>query len=60
MEIDWSQALEVGSLGFLLVFIVLVALALVIWLAGLIIKRMGAADNENGGNNGNQTDKPAA
>jgi len=60
MEIDWSQALEVGSLGFLLVFIVLVALALVIWLAGFIIKRTGAADNETGGNNGNQTDKPAA
>ena len=60
MEIDWSQALEIGSLGFLLVFIVLVALALVIWLTGFLINRTGAADNETGSSNGNQTDQPVA
>ena len=61
MEIDWGQAIEMGSFGFLLVFIVLVALALVIWLTGYLIKKTGdAADNEKGGTNGNQTDKPAA
>lgn len=58
MEIDWSQALEIGSLGFLLVFIVLVALALVIWLTGVFINRTGVADKEDGSSS--QTDQPVS
>lgn len=59
MEIDWSQALEIGSLGFLLVFFVLVALALVIWLTGVFINKAGATGKETGSGNGNQADQPA-
>jgi len=61
MEIDWGQALETGGLGFLLVFIVLAALALVIWLAGYLINKAGgSADTETGSNNNNQEEEPIA
>ncbi len=49
MEIDWGRALEIGGLGFLTVFIVLVALALIIWLIGYFINKSGSTtDEENG------------
>ena len=45
MEIDWAQAWQVGGIGFGLVFAVLIILALVMWLTGLIISKIGGGDD---------------
>lgn len=45
METDWSQAWEIGGLGFLLVFAVLILLALAMWLSGKIISRIAKDDD---------------
>ena len=41
MEIDWAQAWQVGGIGFGLVFAVLIILALVMWLTGLLLNKIG-------------------
>lgn len=47
MEIDWGQALEIGGLGFGLVFIVLIILALVMWAMGALIRKYGPKDDND-------------
>jgi hypothetical protein len=37
---DWGQAGFIGGVGFGTVFVVLVVLSLVVWLAGIVINRM--------------------
>ena len=37
--VDWTEALRVGGLGFLTVFLVLVILSLVLWLISMIMYR---------------------
>ena len=41
MDIDWGRALEIGGLGFGLVFIVLTLLALTMWFSGIVLKKLG-------------------
>ena len=45
MDIDWGQAWEIGGLGFLLVFAVLISLALAMWLSGKVISRIDKGDS---------------
>ena len=45
MEIDWAQAWQVGGIGFGLVFAVLIILALVMWLTGLLLNKIGGWDD---------------
>ena len=46
MEIDWGFAWQIGGVGFGSVFLVLIALALAIWLSGLIIKRIDSGKEQ--------------
>ncbi len=41
MTIDWVQAVQIGGVGFGLVFVVLLVLALVIWLNGWLLSKLG-------------------
>jgi Na+-transporting methylmalonyl-CoA/oxaloacetate decarboxylase gamma subunit len=53
MEIDWGQALQIGGIGFLLVFAVLAILALATGIVGRIVDRTGSSSDaaEKSGNN---------
>ena len=46
MAVDWAQALQIGGIGFLLVFTVLVILALVTKLISLLVDRIGGGKGE--------------
>ncbi|MCK4368539.1 MAG: OadG family protein [Dehalococcoidales bacterium] len=46
MAVDWGFAGQVGGIGFGLVFAVLVILAVVIWLVGLVLTKIGAGKGE--------------
>ena len=39
MDFAWSTAFTIGGVGFGLVFAVLIALAVIIWVAGRLIRR---------------------
>ena len=57
MEIDWGQALQIGGIGFLMVFAVLAILALSTWLIDLLASKIGGGSAEaadNGSNNGGE------
>ena len=49
MEVPWGQALQVGGVGFGLVFAVLIILALAVWLTGLMLGKIGSGKAEAGG-----------
>jgi len=42
MAINWGFAGQIGGIGFGLVFAVLIALAIAIWLTGLIVGKISA------------------
>ena len=46
MEIPWGQAIQVGGIGFGMVFALLVILAVVIWLTGMIHNKIGVSKSE--------------
>ncbi len=46
MAVDWGQALQIGGVGFGLVFVVLIILALAIWLTGLVLGKIGTSKAE--------------
>jgi Na+-transporting methylmalonyl-CoA/oxaloacetate decarboxylase gamma subunit len=46
MAVDWGFAGQVGGVGFGLVFAVLIILAVVIWLVGLGLRKIGAGKAE--------------
>jgi len=46
VAIDWGLAGQIGGIGFGLVFVVLVLLALAVWLTGLVLSRIGARKSE--------------
>jgi len=48
MGVDWGLAGQIGGLGFTLVFVVLLVLALAVWLVGLIISKATASKGETG------------
>ena len=43
MGVDWTQAWQVGVIGFGLVFAVLIILALAMWLTGWLLRKMGGS-----------------
>tara|TARA_B100000315_G_C14528171_1_gene564843 strand:- start:372 stop:536 length:165 start_codon:yes stop_codon:yes gene_type:complete len=49
MAVDWAQAWQMGGIGSGLVFAVLVILAFVIWLAGLLLKKLDADSSDTSG-----------
>jgi|TARA_B100001971_G_scaffold98999_1_gene91423 Na+-transporting methylmalonyl-CoA/oxaloacetate decarboxylase gamma subunit len=49
MAVDWAQAWQMGGIGFGLVFAVLVILAFVIWLTGLLLKKLDAGSSDTSG-----------
>ena len=48
MAVDWtwSQAGQIGGIGFGIVFAVLIILAVAIWLTGLVISKIGTSKDE--------------
>jgi len=46
MAVDWGFAGQVGGVGFGLVFVVLIILALAIWIVGLVICKTSTAKNQ--------------
>ena len=46
MGVPWGQAVQVGGVGFGMVFILLIILAIVIWLTGLVLNKISAAKSE--------------
>ena len=46
MAVDWGQALQIGGIGFGLVFVILIILALAVWLAGLMLGKIGTDKGE--------------
>ncbi len=48
MDVSWGQALQVGGVGFGMVFALLIILAIVIWLTGLVVGKIGAGKDEAG------------
>jgi sodium pump decarboxylase gamma subunit len=60
MIIDWGQAVQIGLVGFSVVFLVLVILAVAMWLTGKIIgrleknKQQPAVAKADGGSNNNK------
>ena len=49
MGVEWGFAGQVGSVGFGMVFALLVFLALVIWLTGIVVSKTSANKNETDG-----------
>ena len=48
MAVDWGFAGQVGGVGFGMVFALLIILAIVIWVVGLILNRIGTGKAEAG------------
>lgn len=46
MSVPWEQAFQVGGVGFVMVFAILIILAGVIQLTGFIIKKMNPVKGE--------------
>ncbi len=46
MEVSWGQALQVGGVGFGMVFALLIILAIVIWLTGLVLSKVSSGKGE--------------
>jgi Na+-transporting methylmalonyl-CoA/oxaloacetate decarboxylase gamma subunit len=50
MAVDWGFAVQVGGMGFGMVFVLLIILAVVIWLTGLVVNSgKDKADNTQKG-----------
>jgi len=53
MAVDWGHAGQVGGVGFGIVFAVLIILSVVMWLTGLVLRKIGtgkepASDDKKG------------
>ncbi len=48
MGIDWGFAGQIGGIGFGMVFVLLIILAVVIWLTGLVINKISIQKSEIG------------
>ena len=46
--IDWAFAGKIGGIGFGMVFVVLLILAVVLWLVGLVFKKIEAGKKDAG------------
>ncbi len=47
MVIDWGEAVRIGLVGFGVVFLVLVILAVAIWLSGLVLRKIESSKDKN-------------
>ncbi len=52
MGIDWGLAVQIGGVGFGMVFALLIVLAVVVWLTGLVITKNSTGKAENGDKKG--------
>ena len=50
MGIDWGFAGQVGGVGFGMVFVLLIILAVVIWLVGLVVSKTSVSKGETSNN----------
>ena len=50
MAVDWGFAGQVGGVGFGMVFVLLIILAIVIWLTGRLVSKTGSTKDENDDN----------
>jgi Na+-transporting methylmalonyl-CoA/oxaloacetate decarboxylase gamma subunit len=48
MLVDWGFAGQVGGVGFSLVFVVLIILAIAMWLVGLVLRKISPDKGEVG------------
>ena len=48
MEVPWGQAVQVGGVGFGMVFALLIILAVMVWLTGLVITKAGIGKAKSG------------
>ena len=48
--IDWAFAGKIGGIGFGMVFVVLMILAIILWLVGLVFKKMESGKESTGDN----------
>jgi Na+-transporting methylmalonyl-CoA/oxaloacetate decarboxylase gamma subunit len=46
MAIDWGDAVRIGLMGFGIVFLVLVILAVAIWLSGLVLRKIDSSKDK--------------
>ena len=46
MAIPWDQAIQVGGVGFGMVFALLIIIAVIIWLTGLVLGKLSLNKNE--------------
>ena len=46
MDVPWAQAMQIGGIGFGLVFTVLTILAIAIWLLGLVVSKIATGKGE--------------
>ena len=46
MAIDWGEAIRIGLMGFGIVFLVLIILAVAIWLTGLVLRKIGSSKDK--------------
>ena len=47
MAVDWGLAGLVSGVGFGAIFVVLIILAVVIWLVGLVLSKIGKSEADN-------------
>ena len=52
MVIDWGFAGQIGGVGFGMVFVLLIILAVVIWLTGLVISKINTSKGKIGNKKG--------
>ncbi len=48
MAVDWGLAGQIGGIGFGLVFMVLIILAVAIWLVGVVLSKIGTREAKTG------------
>ena len=48
MAIDWGFAGQIGGIGFGMVFAVLVILAVILWLVGLVMRKIDTGEEDTG------------
>ena len=46
MPVDWGFAGQIGGIGFSLVFVVLIILAVAIWLVGIVVRKVSPDKGE--------------
>ncbi len=47
--IDWALAWKIGGIGFGMVFVVLIILAIILWLVGMVFRKIEAGKENTGG-----------